>query len=72
MPKFKIGDLVELMSGGPTMTVNTVSLAASADTTSSTAYNCVWFDDRNKLRNVTLSEDAIQPWEKPPADERFL
>jgi len=49
--KFKTGDLVQLKSGGPIMTVQTY---ASGD-----YLNCQWFSG-TKLADGTFKEDSIQ------------
>jgi uncharacterized protein YodC (DUF2158 family) len=52
--KFKIGDIVQLKSGGPEMTVQ--SLPAS----NSTTYRCQWFAGK-KLESGPFPEESIKP-----------
>ena len=58
MAEFKTGDLVQLKSGGPTMTVK----SAPDDSTYSDEYHCVWFagsklSDGHFLADSLLSVD---------------
>lgn len=52
--EYSIGDIVELKSGGPPMTVREVN---------SDSVTCIWFDDRHQLQEQTfdplLIRDAI-------------
>ncbi len=43
MSNFKAGDIVQLKSGGPNMTVDWVSNEEGVETAS-----CSWFDEKNK------------------------
>jgi uncharacterized protein YodC (DUF2158 family) len=51
--KFKIGDIVQLKSGGPEMTVQGVP----GSTTSS--YRCQWFAGK-KLESGTFQEESLK------------
>jgi len=51
---FKVGDIVQLKSGGPEMTVQTVP------TTHSHYYNCQWFAGK-KLESGHFPADSLQP-----------
>ncbi len=53
--EFKLGDLVQLKSGGPKMTVN-----SKYDDT----YYCVWFSG-TKNNKAQFSFDALQPYVDP-------
>ncbi len=59
MPKFQIGDVVILKSGGPAMTVHSV------DDYSPTGPNpgllCVWFDNAKKVSDV-FDPRAVEPY----------
>ncbi len=46
----KKGDVVQLKSGGPLMTVQTVNTGIA---------NCVWFDDGQNLRFADFSTDIL-------------
>lgn len=43
--EFKVGDLVRIKSGGPPMTVTSVSKLSG-----SVSINCVWFDSQDRKR----------------------
>ncbi|MGO8184384.1 YodC family protein [Rhizobium leguminosarum] len=51
--KFKTGDLVQLKSGGPAMTVDELS--------TTTRYRCVWFKGASREQGV-FSEDSLQTY----------
>jgi uncharacterized protein YodC (DUF2158 family) len=52
--RYKVGDRVQLISGGPTMTV-------SAEPTSyCKTYGCLWFSD-NKVEHGDFAEEALKP-----------
>ena len=55
--KFKVGDVVQLKSGGPTMTVTDV---AGTD-----AVSCVWFDSNNKETSGKYPEAALNIYKGP-------
>jgi len=54
--EFKVGDTVQLKSGGPTMTVNWVGL----DDTSETVVHCKWFDKSEKLTTESFAPATLQ------------
>lgn len=58
--KFKPGDIVQLKSGGPAMTVENV---VSYD---STTYGCSWFSGA-KDSHKRFAEEALQKFVPPPA-----
>jgi uncharacterized protein YodC (DUF2158 family) len=51
--KFKIGDIVQLKSGGPEMTVNHVPEVATH------SYRCQWFAGK-KLESGAFPEDSLE------------
>ena len=57
MAKYKMGDVVQLKSGGPEMTVASVSKLMG------TSYECQWFSGK-KLERGNFPEDSLQ---NPPA-----
>ncbi|WP_027186805.1 YodC family protein [Desulfovibrio cuneatus] len=54
--KFKIGDLVQLKSGGPKMTVNSVTFPLSC--------TCVWFAG-TKSNKENFNYEALQSYVEP-------
>ena len=55
--KFKVGDVVQLKSGGPTMTVTNV---AGTD-----AVSCTWFDNLYQEKNGKFPEAALEIYKVP-------
>ena len=51
MAQFKVGDVVQLKSGGPKMTVNTVL--------SLERVKCTWFEGSKQVEGV-FGQDALQ------------
>lgn len=51
---FGEGQLVQLKSGGPIMTVVTTNIGG---------VNCTWFDDKDKLQNNTFPAHVLKPYE---------
>jgi uncharacterized protein YodC (DUF2158 family) len=59
--KFKIGDIVTLKSGGPSMTVSRVMTESDfklGDVFSGN-YQCTWFDDKNKHNQQFFPQDSL-------------
>lgn len=60
--KFTIGDVVELKSGGPEMTVTDVTTRSAFDG-SERAFDgrihTVWFDDKNNKQGGTFHQDTL-------------
>ena len=56
MPEIKVGDIVQLKSGGPMMTVSAVSPFNGV-----MSATCIWFDDKKEVHGVfalaTLNKD---------------
>lgn len=48
MPDIRIGDVVKLKSGGPSMTVDDIG-DYSMDEDGTQSARCVWFDDKKKV-----------------------
>jgi uncharacterized protein YodC (DUF2158 family) len=67
MAKFKEGDIVQLKSGGPKMTVSSIegpemtlsSIHTSASTEDRPLYHCRWFAG-SKLQDGNFSESVLQ------------
>ena len=49
----KVGDQVELKSGGPPMTVDFVG---------EVSVKCKWFDGDRKLQTGNFQPDSLKPW----------
>ena len=58
MPDFQRGDVVQLKSGGPKMTVERIG--SSAD---SKAVLCLWFED-DKLREKWLQPTSVRKFDE--------
>jgi uncharacterized protein YodC (DUF2158 family) len=56
---FKVGDVVQLKSGGPLMTV----VGFGADANGNQRVNCTWFDEKNIERNGAFPAEALQPYD---------
>ncbi|MGC2970456.1 YodC family protein [Paraburkholderia aspalathi] len=52
--KFKIGDIVQLKSGGPEMTVQSIPSSTSS------SYRCQWFAGK-KLESGPFPEESLKP-----------
>lgn len=59
--KFNDGDVVQLKSGGPLMTIARYSERLSA-------YRCQWFD-KNELSTEHFPENSLELYVEPPAIE---
>ncbi len=55
----KIGDVVQLKSIGPKMTVNNIRHYVSAEDGPKTTITCMWFADNN-LRDGSFAQDALE------------
>lgn len=58
--KFKVGDTVQLKSGGPCMTVVNISAGVAV------YIRCMWFDDYSKASAQDFPEEALT--ESEPLD----
>jgi len=61
--KFKTGDVVQLKSGGPIMTVVGYHVAHFPDGTSQTSdtnVECTWFNEKNERKSSTFHEDTLE------------
>lgn len=56
-PRYAIGDLVRLKSGGPPMTVSRCHNQIAIER----RYDCSWMWS-GELRTATLHEDAVEPY----------
>lgn len=63
--KFKPGDVVQLNSGGPEMTVKCYDPPDGTDVT------CTWFD-RNSLQEKSFSEEILTPYEPSDLGEIYI
>jgi uncharacterized protein YodC (DUF2158 family) len=54
--QLKVGDVVQLKSGGPAMTVNSISPNGAA-------IECVWFDDDDNRQFDTFAPATLAPYE---------
>ena len=64
--KFKAGDLVQLKSGGPEMTVEKVSSLPGDE---SPSYICTWFTEQySKVNREDFSENALKKYEQLALD----
>lgn len=63
---FKPGDPVQLISGGPCMTVNSEDIdpIGAMDENRNRNYVCTWFD-KGKLCKGTFPEPTLKVWEAP-------
>jgi uncharacterized protein YodC (DUF2158 family) len=61
-PTFKPGDIVQLKSGGPAMTVSKIETAYGS---AKEGYNCEWFKGASKER-AHFEEDTLKAY-VPPA-----
>ncbi len=61
---FKCGEIVQLKSGGPKMTVNHSTETPKGNT----VYSCQWFAG-SKLESGVFAEDSLKT---PPADPKPL
>lgn len=55
--KYKVGDVVRLRSGGPTMTVANFG---EYDYEETGKYLCRWFGEKHKLEEQTFKEEEIE------------
>ena len=63
--KFKAGDLVQLKSGGPEMTVEKVFSLPGDE---SPSYICTWFTEPSKVNREDFSENALKKYEQLALD----
>lgn len=66
MTNYKIGDVVQLKSGGPLMTVHAIK-DFSTDYGINPGLLCVWFNENKKITDV-FHPDAVELWEAPNYD----
>ncbi len=63
MSDFKAGDVVELKSGGPDMTISDIA-DYSIESSGELSANCVWFDNKKQNSHVfalhTLKKSSAQ------------
>lgn len=64
--KYKIGDIVEINSGGPAMTVNTISSVSGKF-----RLGLVWYHN-GKMETIYLFEDAVKPNTQQAPDITFI
>lgn len=56
MAEFKLGDIVQLKSGGPVMTF----VAAQDDTDGVPIVRCIWFGEKKKQETGGFTEAAVE------------
>jgi uncharacterized protein YodC (DUF2158 family) len=56
MPQFQAGDVVQLKSGGPKMTVESTEAIGGGKT----FVDCIWFEGTTKVERHTFPEEALQ------------
>lgn len=59
-PKYNVGDQVQLISGGPSMTIQRYDQLHGG-------YRCQWFAGK-KLDNGVFPEDSLVPYVPPKVD----
>ncbi len=59
--KFKPGDVVQLKSGGPAMTVSKITTNTDGDLS---GYRCEWFKGASN-ENAHFTPDVLQPYVAP-------
>lgn len=58
-PKFNAGDVVQLKSGGPKMTVHQYDTEPMSDNLTSVVL-CKWFDNNTNLQKEWFEEDSLE------------
>jgi len=59
-PKFQVGDIVLLRSGGPSMVIDMVR-RISSDRQQLVVYDVCWFNDRQLLHAAFAEPELIKP-----------
>jgi uncharacterized protein YodC (DUF2158 family) len=62
---FKVGDIVQLKSGGPSMTITETSVAGPT-----ISYACTWFDGPNQMWGHFLEETLKHSPDPKPTTRR--
>lgn len=57
---FKVGDVVQMKSGGPIMTV----VGFGADANGNQRVNCTWFDKNHSEKNGAYPQEALEPFKE--------
>jgi uncharacterized protein YodC (DUF2158 family) len=57
--KFSEGDVIQLKSGGPLMTIENAFEPVAGKQT----YRCTWFDGKNELKRAEFKEEALEKYE---------
>jgi uncharacterized protein YodC (DUF2158 family) len=65
MPSFSKGMVVQLVSGGPKMSVSEVS-DYSFSAGIEDGVKCVWFDEKGHQQERIFDAAVLQEWVKPP------
>ena len=63
MSDFQQGDLVQLKSGGPAMTIDRIAPTGTRD--NRPMATCSWFDDKQKRNTETFELHSLQKWLPP-------
>lgn len=65
--RFKVGDTVQLKSGGPVMTV----VGEGRDGSGIPRVSCTWFDANDNEKNGSYPEDALQAYSRESGTIQF-
>lgn len=67
MMRFKVGDTVQLKSGGPVMIV----VGEGRDGNGTPRVSCTWFDTNDNEKNGSYPEDALQTYSEEDGTIQF-
>jgi uncharacterized protein YodC (DUF2158 family) len=67
-PRFKVGDVIELKSGGPRMTVKRIHENKDK---AEIGYYCAWFVDGKLTNGFFPSETVIRTQDENPSEQRM-
>jgi uncharacterized protein YodC (DUF2158 family) len=65
--KFKVGDVVQLKSGGPLMTIASIGIASSQEQLAS----CIWFEGSKKNNGNFLASVLMAMPSEPPQAQPY-
>jgi uncharacterized protein YodC (DUF2158 family) len=58
---FKVGEVVQLKSGGPKMTIGKIGSQSMSGKTADEA-KCSWFDEKNKIQEEWFQLTSLKRW----------